>query len=138
MAFAVTELVTAVLRSFLDAAHDIDDEDDEYWELYLQNFTENYLEGLLMPKVPIINDIISAIIAAFTGGYSSSSLEMTSFERIAKFARNIWRLVNGKSVDWTKLFKSFFDAFSSASGLPISNAWREIMTIFNIIENATN
>lgn len=138
VAFAVTELVTAVLRSFLDAAHDIDDEDDEYWELYLQNFAENYLEGLLMPKVPVINDIISAIIAAFTGGYSSSSLEMTSFERIAKFARNIWRLVNGKSVDWTKLFKSFFDAFSSASGLPISNVWREIVTIFNIIENASN
>ena len=138
VAFAVTELVTAVLRSFLDAAHDIDDEDDEYWELYLQNFAENYLEGLLMPKVPIINDILSAIIAAFAGGYSSSSLEMTSFERIAKFARNIWRLVNGKSVDWTKLFKSFFDAFSSASGLPISNVWREIVTIFNIIENASN
>ena len=137
VAFAITEFVTAMVRSLLDAARNIDDEDEEYWELYLKKFAENFLEGLLLPKVPIISDILSAIISAFTGGYSSSSLEMSSFERISRAAKNIWNLVTGKDVSWTRLVKSIFDAFSTASGLPLSNLWREVITIINIVFKAT-
>jgi hypothetical protein len=133
VSLAITEVVTATIRSFLDAARDVDDEDEEYWESYIKHFIENTLEGLLVPKIPIFNEIISVVIAAFTNGYSSSSLEMAAFEKLARAGKNIWNLVTGKNVSWTRLLKSVFDAVSSVVGLPISNLWRDMVTVYNVI-----
>ena len=128
----------AFIRSFLDALHQYDEEDEEYFDLYFENFVETMLSSILEPKTPVLKTIYEGIKGAFTGSFSSSSMEVAAFERLGRLARNIYRTVDGKDVSWTKMLKSTLDAFSAISGIPVSNVWREIKSFWNIIFGSQN
>lgn len=129
-AFFMCELATALIRSFLDAFHDYD-EDEEYWELYRQNFIETFVSGLVVPKIPVIKDFFEAAKQALLGEYASSRMDMALFERGGRFGRNLYNLMfTDKDVSWSKIVKSFLDFLSTAMGLPFSNLYREVESTY--------
>ena len=118
----------------MDAFHDYD-EDEEYWELYWQNFTETFVSGLVVPKIPIIKDLFEAAKQAIVGEYASSRMDMALFERGGRFGRNLYKMIfEPDSFSWRKLIRSFLDFVSMATGLPLSNLHREIESFVVALE----
>jgi hypothetical protein len=130
----------ALIRSFLDALHDYDEEDEEYLDLYFSNFWETFLSSTFAPKTPILKAVYEAFKGAIEGSVfnSSAGMDVVAFQKLGRLGRNIWRIFQGKDVSWTALLKSTFDAFSSFSGIPLSNVWREIKSIWNAIVGSQN
>lgn len=137
LAYTINATAQAVVSSLIDAARKIaDDEDEEFADAYWSEFISNILQELdPLSKIPIIKDIIDVIRATFSNGYySGQSMETAVFDRVTKAIKESIRYYSGES-STTKLVKRIMDAISSLSGIPISNAYREIKTIWNNLTN---
>jgi hypothetical protein len=129
----------ALIRSFFDALHDYDEEDEEYLDLYFSNFWETFLSSTFAPKTPILKTVYEAFKGAIEGAFGSSAgIDIAFAQKLGRLGRNIVRAFQGKDVSWTTFVKSIFDAFSSLSGIPLSNVWREVKSIWNIIVGSQN
>ena len=82
-------------------------------------------------KLPVLKSLSDAVESNFFGGYSyNQNMDIAVIDRALKGIREVGRYISGES-SITKLVKKILDGLSSATGLPISNVYREIKTIWN-------
>lgn len=133
LAYSINAIAQAVVSSLVDAARKIaDDEDEEFADAYWSEFISNLLQELNpLSKIPIINGIMDAINATFFDGYySGQSMEASLVERAVNAVKEAIKFSTGKS-STSKTLKKIMDAISSLTGIPLSNTYREIKTVWN-------
>ena len=118
-AYGVTSLAGAIVRQAMDYFRDDDDEEKSV-EDFMKNVGINMLEDFV-GIFPIAKDMVS-----IWQGYSPSRLD-EQFMTSLYYTYKAW---TDKELNY-KDFQSFAKAVSQMSGLPISNAEREIRTIWN-------
>lgn len=130
-AYAASQLAAAIAESIADAFRD----DDDY-ETFLEKFLEafwadddgKWWEGNLVSdmsvlrKIPVIKDVIGS-----AGGYESTNMTMQWIEDILGINKV---LQSDKRTMYGKIYKMLQYA-SRVTGLPMSNAMREVATIWN-------
>ena len=131
-AYVGGQAAAALMESLMDALRD----DDEY-EAYIDKFWESlfgdegkWWEGNLVSdinplnKIPVLKDAFNAIT-----GYSNDRMETQFFTAIS----DAWKATFSGSGGYTtygKLYK-WLQAVSRVGGAPISNAAREVQTLWN-------
>lgn len=121
-------LLTSVLESCLRAGmsklrNPSDDEDDEYIKLVIQNFKD---ELNVLNKIPIVKEVFE-----YLDGYSSTRMDMAAIESsVSAFNEIIKVIFKGKEWSYKTTYK-LITAISQGSGLPLSNALREIAMVWN-------
>ena len=126
-------MAQTIVESLIDAMRDVaDDEDEEYIDAYFKNALENIFKELSpFRKLPILKDFIDVVEKTFFGGYASNQrMDVAVVERLARAVREAYKLITGET-SVSKTLKRIIDAISSGVGLPISNAYRELKTIWN-------
>lgn len=140
VSYALTSLASSMAASLLDALRD-DDDYENLLEKYAEAFSDNFLADLNpLNKLPVIKDVLS-----FFDGYDNSRMD-TEWAKTLVDVYQIWsetvKLATGKLEKPTKitnygnmtlygkLYKSM-KAISQLSGLPVSNASRDIAMIWN-------
>lgn len=124
--YAVTALLSAAVRSGVDIIRD-DDEEEENLDEYLANLKENAISELNpLSKLPIFKDVVSIF-----EGYDPARLDEQSLVSI-KRAYDAWKKVikDDKDVDYKVVYKTL-QAISQTSGLPLSNAYRDVVAMWN-------
>lgn len=135
--FGVSQVITALVESLIDAYRDDDDEEflDKFGEAMLQNIVTDIIP---FNKIPILADMVEGLLSLFGIGYfSSDRLDMTWLTDIKK-ALESWVKVLGEAfgVKDTSIttYKALYDtvkALSSTTGVPLSGLLREIITLWN-------
>jgi hypothetical protein len=124
--YAVTALLSAAVRSGVDIIRD-DDEEEENLDEYLANLKENAISELNpLSKLPIFKDVVSIF-----EGYDPARLDEQSLVSI-KRAYDAWKKVikDDKDVDYKVVYKTL-QAISQTTGLPLSNAYRDVVAMWN-------
>ena len=127
--FVLTQLVNAIATAPLDAMRD-DDDYETYLEKLLAHFKDNAVSNL-MPwnMLPWISDMADYIVY---GRLDRPDLALAT--NIIDFAKSIEKTINNYS--YHKLhntFKQTLEVTSQISGLPISNLWRDAVSIWNTV-----
>ena len=133
IAYAASAVAQTIVESLIDAMRDVaDDEDEEYIDAYFKNALENIFKELSpFRKLPILKDFIDVVEKTFFGGYASNQrMDVAVVERLARAVREAYKLITGET-SVSKTLKRSIEAISSGVGLPISNAYRELKTIWN-------
>lgn len=133
-AYMTTQILAAVVEALADAFRD--DEEKPFGEKFLDAAWQNLLSDLMpLNKIPVLNDIVSLVMSKFGVGYFSTSDMSTDYLNTLSKAWDAWAdiIKNGDEADKT-LYYAIFNSTKFASqftGLPISNAMREVVTIWN-------
>ena len=132
---------TTLIESLADAFRDEDDEEfaEKFAEALLPNLISNVVP---FNKLPIIADISDAVQSLITGDkYFTTEIMSSQWITQTVYAINAWKSVlSGKNTPTTvydALFKSI-KAISFMTGLPISNAMRDLVALWNNIIGAIN
>lgn len=140
VAYTVTNLAAALAEGLMDAWRD-DDEYEKFYEKFLEHVGENFVEDMNpLTKLPIVKDAIS-----YLQGYDNSRMDTEGVKNLVD-ALNIWAetiklafgwqseptsvTYNGNMTLYGKLYKTL-KAVSQLSGIPFSNASREVASIWN-------
>lgn len=142
MIYTASAFTQAVVESLIDAARYRDD-DDEYWEKYMEEFWSNLKDEINpITKLPLIKDlwdmIEPGIDAAIHGKkvnlYGLSTGSNMSTEGYANMIKALFSVYNdvisGNGMNY-KTVNTTIKAASQATGIPLSNAMREVKTIWN-------
>jgi hypothetical protein len=119
-AYAVTNMLSALVEAGFDVFRDTDDEEitfEDFIKQWLKNFGSNMS---ILNKIPYAKEIVS-----FLEGYSSSRTDTQWMQYIATFGSGIVKLLEGKGNAY-KTAKDGLKAFSYFTGLPMYNAWRDL------------
>ena len=126
-AYAASQLAAAIAESIADAFRD-DDDYETFLEKWLEAFWAdddgNWWEGNLVSdlsvlrKLPIIKDVI---------GYESANMTMKWIDDLMNM-KDVMK--SDKRTAYGKIYK-MLQAVSRITGLPMSNAMREVATIWN-------
>lgn len=134
--FLLNGIVNALVTALVDAMRD----DDDYEKMYekvgeaffgeysdsnkLQNFLRsNLFEGINPLGIPGVADVISLL-----QGYEPDRVDLIAVEGALTLPATIKRvLANPTTKDVFKLF----DVFSKVSGFPVSNVFRDVLSIWN-------
>ena len=123
-----SQILAAGLASTIYAMRD-DDEDESFWEKYVQAFSnktfDEVLFGLLIPinSIPYIRDIYSMM-----SGYDVVRTDMSVFSNLIESFKNL----DSKSMsDWDKI-SGVIGSFAAAFGLPLKNLLRDGKAIYNL------
>lgn len=122
-AYIVSVAFNSVLKSIVTAARD-DDEDKSYWEKYLSNLVDNFVDDSL-GMIPYIKDFVSLL-----QGYDSSRMDTQALADIADAAMIMF---DDNKTGWEK-FKSSFGAVGIVAGIPIKNLIRDGEVIYNAVD----
>lgn len=126
--------LTTIVQSLVDAMRD-DDDEKEFYEKFLEAWKENGLaEITLLNKLPILSDVYFAIMSYKKYGnvYENSPMYTAWITKTIKAVDGWKKLAQGKGKATT--YKNLYDtaqAISSLWGLPIGNAMREFVTLWN-------
>lgn len=133
-AYMTTQILAAVVEALADAFRD--DEEKPFGEKFLDATWQNLLSDLLIfNKIPFLNDITSLVLSKFGVGYFSSSDMSTDYLNTLSKAYDAWADIrkNGDDADKT-LYYAIFNTtkfLSQVTRLPVSNAMREVVTVWN-------
>lgn len=130
-AYAASQLAAAIAESIADAFRD-DDDYETFLEKWLEAFWADddgkWWEGNLVSdlsvlrKLPIIKDVIGSV-----GGYESTNMTMKWIDDLMNMKDAI---KSDKRTAYGKIYK-MLQTVSRITGLPMSNAMREVATIWN-------
>ena len=130
----VSNITAAAAASVIDAFRD--DDDYKTWlEKYMDSLSGNVVQNLNpISAIPFGNDVWDII----TGNFNSSSgvspaILSDSAEKLMNYGVE---LVTTGQIDMSKAANDFVKAFSVATGIPLSNAEREVRTLWNSIVGA--
>ena len=132
-AYVMSAVAQSIVASLVDALRDAgDDEDETYINSLVENFLGNIGEELSpLYKIPYVKDVLGGFHKGLLKKYySQSRMDVAVFERVGTAINSIWRTIAGK-YSTTKLVKDILDAISSISGLPLSNTWRDVKSIWD-------
>ncbi|MBO7310573.1 MAG: hypothetical protein J6U86_04195, partial [Clostridia bacterium] len=126
--YAVQAILLAAVQSAVDGMRD-DDEDEEYGDKYLEAFISNLISELNpLNKLPYIRDLISAL-----EGYATSRTDTTLFSKLGNAVRALWRVFSDENITVYKTVYRLLDAASTATGIAVSNALRDIIALWNTV-----
>lgn len=126
--------LTTIVQSLVDALRD-DDDEKEFYEKFLEAWKENGLaEITVLSKLPILSDVYSAVLSLVKYGNVYENEPMYT-AWITKTIKSVMGWVNlAKDKGKATTYKNLYDtaqAISSLWGLPIGNAMREFVTLWN-------
>ena len=136
--YCMLQLVVSLAEALADAWRDDDDEDfkDKFLEAFKNSAIDNFNP---FNKIPIISNISDTIMYLLGYGYgaSSSGLEwqwLTSIQNAYTSWKEIYLDSTGEKSTSKTVYKAIYDtikAISSGTGLPINNAMRELVAVWN-------
>lgn len=144
MVYCAGSIVSAAVESVVDALRD-DDEYVSFWDKYKEKFfgEDNFTDGNLwnelnpLSKLPIIKDVVGIV-----SGDSSSNMALEGFANaysfIKSFNQKIKYLLGDpdaediKLTDWGLAYQGL-RAISQLSGIPGTNATRDVIGIWNTL-----
>jgi hypothetical protein len=123
--YTLTAFATALAGGFVDAVRD-DDEEKEFDEKYLQHLLEALGDNVnLFANLPIFKDIVS-----IAQGYSPSRFDEQSFVNLFSGMRQWVKVAEGEGNVYKATYKTL-QGLSQLSGLPVSNAMRDVVAMWN-------
>ena len=123
IAYTVTAMATSLLGGAFDALRD-DDEEEKDAAYYAMLFGGNFLLDLsIINKLPYFNMFYS-VIQGFTPG-------RTDADWMTELSKAVTYFLNGKN---SKALIQMAKFVSDATGIPIYNLLREVMTVYNNID----
>lgn len=130
--YSIGQIAAALLEGLWDAWRD--DEDEKFGEKFIDSFVENLVLDLLpFNKIPIISDMVEAVLSLFDlGFFSSESLYSTGLAQMVS-AVDAWRdVLGGKSsaTAYNALYKTV-RAISSFYGVAFGGVMREGVALWN-------
>ena len=134
-AYIISQIIPAVVEAFRDSVRD-DDDEKSFLEKFLSNFWQNAVQDLLIVgKIPMFKDLESLLLSKFGMGYFDIDRMDQKWMMTISDAWDTWaKIINkGDESDYT-IYNGIYqtaNAFSQATGLPISNAMREVVTFWN-------
>lgn len=136
-----SQIVQAAVESVVDALRRIanDEEDETLIEAYFDELWRNILQELnVLEKIPYVKTVYGAAEKYLMNGYSyNQTMEIAVFEKLFKSGSDFKKFVEG-DISLTKLIKSVLDAVSSMFGIPLSNMYRTVRTIWNNVVEMFN
>lgn len=134
-AYIISQIIPAVVEAFRDSVRD-DNDEKSFLEKFLSNFWQNAVQDLLIVgKIPMFKDLESLLLSKFGMGYFDIDRMDQKWMMTISDAWDTWaKIINkGDESDYT-IYNGIYqtaNAFSQATGLPISNAMREVVTFWN-------
>ncbi len=135
--YCVLQLLISLAESLADAWRD--DEDEKFSQKFKKAFGENLITNILpFNKLPIISDIADLILSRFGIGFVSSDNLATSWITQIADALDVWSEVLGEKFGDEETSKTVYNAIyktakaiSSATGVSVSGAMREVVAAWN-------
>lgn len=120
----VTSLLTKAAVSLVYAMRD-DDEDEAYWEKYMQALGEQ-LKAEINPlnSIPYARDIISII-----KGWDVERPDLTVISDMVTSGKRLWKAISDKDTSLDTVMK-FADALGNVCNVPIKNVRRDAMALW--------
>lgn len=135
--YSIGQITAAIFEAFFDAWRD--DDDEEYVEKYKAALIENLVLDIVpFNKMPVISDAFDALISTMGVGFYSSDRLSTTWITQSVDAYNTWKKVltnNSSATVYNALYKTT-RAISSATGISIAGAMREVVTLWNATAGA--
>lgn len=130
-AYTVTQVVNAMVVSFIDAMRGKEDDDKEYWERYVESLQENIVDNMNpLSMIPFLKDIVSIM-----QGYDVSRTDMQGITNLVAGAQAIEKYItDGEYREKHTLYsvvKKFIQGASQVIGIPGYNALRDFETLYN-------
>ena len=123
--WAFTNLLVSATASAIDAVRD-DDDDEEMDEKYMEAFWENIADNMNpLGMLPILKDIKSAF-----EGFSPTRFDEQSFTTLYQAYRKWLKVFEGDGNVYKATYKTL-QGVSQLSGLPIGNAVRDVVAMWN-------
>ena len=128
---ALSNVMAAAAASVIDAFRD--DDDYKTWlEKYMDSLSGNIVQNLnVFSAIPLMNDAWNLLTGNF---YSSSGVSYSvltdAVETVVDYAVKI---ATGEEINMNKVASDLVKTFSTLSGIPLSNAEREIRTLWNTV-----
>ena len=129
MITTMSSVLATAAASFVSAGRD-DDDYRTFWEKYLEAFSGDILDSINpFSSLPLASDIIDYL----TGNdYDSPQFYEQFLENTISVAQYIAKVVSGDTkFDAVKFINLLAKALSTMTGVPFSNAYREIRTLWN-------
>ena len=130
--YLVSSIVESVIREIASRWKKYDDEDEEFFDGFLESLIKRTIEELNpLNKIPIVKDIISIAKSALKGYSTSNNSLDTEFitSLIDAYAAMI-KAVNNREMSY-KTMQKILDAISISSGIPIGNLAKEFKSLWN-------
>ena len=135
--YCALQLLTSLAESLADAWRD--DDDEEFAEKFMEAFGENLVTNIIpFNKIPILSDIADLILSRFGIGFVSSDNLSTSWITQIADALDVWAEVLGEEFGGEETSKTIYNAIyktakalSSVTGISISGAMREVVSLWN-------
>lgn len=126
VAYCVTGLLNAVFVSVVDAARDMDDDDDTYRERYMDALGDNIKDNLNpFGMIPYVKDILSIL-----QGYDVERMDMQGISNVITGAQKLYKYINDeeyrqKHTLWD-VSKTLIRGTSQVLGIPVYNLLRDL------------
>ncbi len=129
---AATSLLTKAAVSLVYALRD-DDEDEGYWEKYMQSLGQQ-LRSELNPlnSIPYARDVMSII-----EGWDVERPDLTIIADMVDVIRKLQKEAANDNVKPKTIWK-LADTLGNACGLPIKNVRRDALALWSIVEHTTD
>lgn len=135
--YCVLQIVISLVESLADAWRDGDDE--KFKDKFLEAFKENVILNLVpFNKIPLVSDVVDAILSLFGIGYFSTDRMDTTWLSQTYNAIQTWTEIitekNGGKETSKTVYNGIYQtirALSSITGIPMSGAMRELVALWN-------
>lgn len=130
----LSNIMAAAAASVIDAFRD--DDDYKTWlEKYMDSLSGNIVQNLnVFSAIPLMNDAWNLLTGNF---YSSSGVSYSVLTDAAETVVDyILKIAAGEEINMNKVASDLVKTFSTLSGIPLSNAEREVRTLWNTIVDA--
>lgn len=133
LTYAVSGVLTAAAAAVVDAFRD-EDAEKEWIEKYLSALGGNTIDNLNpLGMLPGVKDVVSLL-----QGYEASRLDQQSLQKLIwagqelyKYGAHLFNSENPESnLSWQGVVYKLSQAFSSISGIPVNNVFRDLNAIW--------
>ena len=143
VAFLLTNIVNAVAQSLADAARD-EKEDKDYWDKFLEAYTENLLDDLnMLHNIPVVKNLTETVEAGIKRAffnetpYNSGTDDML-FGGLSTLLQSIGaaKQYNEKSKKTPYgVSAEIIKGISQVFGVPAYNLMRDVVAIYNTVND---
>ena len=122
--YAITTLCAATMGGLIDTLRDDEDEKD-FGEVFIANIKDNALSDVLS-MLPLMRDVVSIY-----KGFGANRLDMQGVTSAVNASKKLVKdISDGNGISYSTAY-SVMRALSQTSGLPASNAMRDVIAIWN-------
>lgn len=142
LAYTLTSIASGLMESLFDLIRETDDEAlDNRLEYFFRKLLANSASNLLpFNKSPILKDFVEAIENVFKGEkYQADRMDMAAISSMTKAIQTISKKIQkGDDSPYTIYGCIYYtvQALSQFTGLPVSNAMRDVASLWNVTAGA--